>query len=57
MVQVSLQEVKRVLSRLLRRALAAPAFLLHWMNWRRRHQANAMRGHFKKRQALKHLLL
>jgi hypothetical protein len=58
MVAVSLQEVKRMLSRLLfPPGLFPPEFPLNWMNWRRRQQAAAMRSHFRKRRALKHLPL
>jgi len=44
-------EVRRLLGRLLWATGPPPDFVLAWSRWRRRHQAQARRSHYKRRLA------
>ena len=47
-------EVRRLLCRLLWAQPPPVAHTLGWSVWRRRHQARAKRGHYRRRQARLH---
>jgi hypothetical protein len=46
----SVPEVRRLLVALVWRAPVEPGFVLAWSRWRRRHQARARRGHYRRRE-------
>jgi hypothetical protein len=46
MVRWSIQEIRRVTSRLAQRQIQ-PAFVIAWSTWRRCHQAMAKQAHLK----------
>jgi len=48
-VALSLTEIRRLISAIVRRTPNSLAFLLHWSYWRRRHQAEAQRAHYRAR--------
>ncbi len=50
-IPLTVPEVRRLLWRLLWSAGALPDFVLAWSRWRRRHQAQARRSHYKRRLA------
>jgi hypothetical protein len=56
-VKVSVAEVRRFFIALLWGAGFLLERVLHWSNWRRRHQALAMFFHHKSRKALKYIQL
>jgi hypothetical protein len=56
-VKVSVAEVRRFFIALLWGAGILLERVLHWSNWRRRHQALAMFFHHKSRKALEYLQL
>lgn len=49
---MTVPEVRRLLVRLLWRALPPLEYVLAWSYWRRRHQAVARCSHYKRRQRL-----
>ena len=51
LIPLTVPEVRRLLWRLVWRYAPAPAFVLAWSLWRRRHQAQARRSHYKRRLA------
>jgi len=50
LLPLTVPEVRRLLFALLYQSLPAPAHILHWSAWRRRHQARAKVAHIKRRQ-------
>ena len=51
LIPLTVPEVRRLLWRLVWRTLPPPAFVLAWSRWRRRHQAQARRCHYRRRLA------
>jgi len=51
LIPLTVPEVRRLLWRLVWRALPPPACVLAWSVWRRRHQAQARRCHYRRRLA------
>jgi hypothetical protein len=51
LIPLTIPEVRRLVYRLVVRILAPPEAVLHWSRWRRRHQARAMRSHYRHRPA------
>ena len=49
LIPVTVPEVRRLLTRLVWTERQAPALILHWSWWRRRHQARARQCHYKRR--------
>ncbi len=49
LIPLTIPEVRRLVYRLVVRILAPPEAVLHWSRWRRRHQARAMRSHYRRR--------
>jgi len=45
-------EIRTLIMRLIMRRPHAPAFIFAWSLWRRKHQAQAMIAHYKKRKYL-----
>jgi hypothetical protein len=57
-VAISVQELRRLIGHLQRRRPTAMHFHWHWSFWRRHHQAEAKRAHYRKRGAkLRHAKL
>jgi hypothetical protein len=56
-VTVSVAEVRRFFVALLWPKVRRLGSVLHWSNWRRKHQAQARFFHYKTRKALRHLQL
>lgn len=50
-VAMSVQELRRLISHLQKRRPADMRFHWRWSFWRRRHQAEAKRAHYKRRRA------
>jgi hypothetical protein len=50
-VAMSVQELRRLISHLQRRRPVNIRFHWHWSFWRRHHQAEAKRAHYRKRRA------
>jgi hypothetical protein len=50
-VAISVQELRRLISCLQRRRPTDMRFHWRWSFWRRRHQAEAKRAHYKRRRA------
>jgi len=50
-IPLTVPAVRRLLWRLVWRTLSPPAVVLAWSVWRRRHQAQAKRGHSQRRLA------
>jgi hypothetical protein len=48
LIPLTIPEVLRLVHRLVVRCLALPDAMLHWSRWRRRHQARAMRSHYRR---------
>lgn len=48
----TVSEIRRLISRLVWTVAHSIDFILAWSAWRRRHQARAKRGHYRRRQAL-----
>jgi hypothetical protein len=55
LIPLTVPEVRRLVYRLVVRALAPPDLVLHWSRWRRLHQARAMCSHYRLRRA-RHVL-
>ena len=51
LIPLTVPEVRRLLWRLVWRRLPPPDDVLAWSVWRRRHQAQARRSHYKRRLA------
>jgi hypothetical protein len=51
LIPLTVPEVRRLLWRLVWRAALPPAFVLAWSVWRRRHQAQARRSHYRRHLA------
>jgi hypothetical protein len=51
LIPLTVPEVRRLVYRLVVRALAPPDLVPHWSRWRRLHQARAMRSHYRRRRA------
>ena len=49
LIPLTVPEVRRLLCRLLWLPRGSPTLTIHWSGWRRRHQARAMRCHYKRR--------
>ena len=45
-------EIRSLIAKLLMPPLLKPTFILAWSHWRRKHQAQAMIAHYKKRTLL-----
>lgn len=52
MIELTVNEIRRLISALLIRPTRSIAYRLHWSNWRRRHQARAKRAHYARRLTL-----
>jgi hypothetical protein len=50
-VAISVQELRRLIAHLLAHHPVDAAFRWHWSFWRRHHQAEAKRAHYRKRRA------
>ncbi|MFJ8377283.1 hypothetical protein ACIQ9I_37750 [Streptomyces sp. NPDC094461] len=50
-IDLTVPEIRHLFGALLIPANAPPRRLLHWSNWRRRHQAGARRSHYQQRLA------
>jgi hypothetical protein len=48
-VALTVAEIRRLLAGILRRTPHSLTFLLSWSYWRRRHQAEAKRAHYRAR--------
>ena len=48
LIPLTVPEVRRLLWRLVWRADMAPDYVLAWSRWRRRHQAQARRSHYRR---------
>ncbi len=51
LIPLTVPEVRRLLERLLWTPTAPAPQVLHWSDWRRRHQARARRRHWRRRLA------
>ncbi len=51
LIPLTVPEVRRLLWRLVWSAVPPPDFVLAWSRWRRRHQAQARRSHYRRRLA------
>ncbi|MEV6814555.1 IS701 family transposase, partial [Micromonospora sp. NPDC051296] len=49
MIELTVNEIRRLINVLLIRPTHSIAHRLHWSNWRRRHQARARRAHYARR--------
>jgi hypothetical protein len=49
MIELTLQEVRRLLAPVLTIVRDSWAFIWHWSSWRRHHQARACYFHFKRK--------
>ncbi|MGC4750710.1 IS701 family transposase [Micromonospora sp. DT201] len=52
MIQLTTNEIRRLINVLLIRPTRSIAYRLRWSNWRRRHQARAKRAHYARRLTL-----
>jgi SRSO17 transposase len=52
MIELTVNEIRRLINVLLVRPTRSIAHRLHWSNWRRRHQARARRAHYARRLTL-----
>ncbi len=50
-IDLTVPEIRHLLGALLNPPSTSPRRLLHWSNWRRRHQATARRSHYQRRLA------
>lgn len=50
-IALTVPEIRHLFIAVLHPPVAPPARLLHWSNWRRRHQATARRSHYRRRSA------
>ncbi|MGV9351199.1 IS701 family transposase [Streptomyces spiralis] len=50
-IDLTVPEIRHLLAVLFNPPVTSPARLLHWSNWRRRHQAIARRSHYRRRLA------
>ncbi|MFB6837876.1 IS701 family transposase [Streptomyces sp. NPDC056361] len=50
-IDLTVPEIRHLLAAAFNPPLQSPARLLHWSNWRRRHQATARRSHYRRRLA------
>ncbi|MCQ0025478.1 hypothetical protein M4914_22770 [Streptomyces somaliensis DSM 40738] len=50
-IKLTVPEIRHLLAAVLTPPALSAARLLHWSTWRRRHQATARRGHYKRRSA------
>ena len=48
-ISLTVPEIHHLFSAVLNPPVVSPARLLHWSNWRRRHQATAKRSHYRRR--------
>jgi hypothetical protein len=55
LIPLTILEVRRLVYRLVVRILAPPEAVLHWSCWRRRHQARAMRSHYRCHRRARHV--
>jgi hypothetical protein len=51
LIPLTVPEVRRLRWLLVWSAVPSPTFVLAWSRWRRRHQAQARRSHYKRRLA------
>jgi len=51
MIPLTRQEIRRLFTSLAHQTQPRPDRLIHWSQWRRRHQATAQRSHYQRRQA------
>lgn len=49
MIDLTVNEIRRLINVLLIRPARSIAYRLRWSNWRRRHQARAKRAHYARR--------
>ena len=49
LIPLTVPEIRRLLYRLLRLSQESAGLALGWSQWRRRHQARALRSHYKRR--------
>jgi SRSO17 transposase len=54
MIELTVNEIRRLINVLLIRPTLSIAYRLRWSNWRRRHQARARRAHYARRLNLEH---
>ena len=52
MIELTVNEIHRLINVLLIRPTRSIAYRLRWSNWRRRHQARAKRAHYARRLTL-----
>ena len=52
MIELTVNEIRRLINVLLIRPARSIAHRLRWSNWRRRHQARARRAHYARRLTL-----
>jgi hypothetical protein len=52
LIDLTVNEIRRLINVLLIRPTRSIAFRLRWSNWRRRHQARAKRAHYARRLTL-----
>lgn len=50
-IALTVPEIRHLFAAYLNPPVVSPARLLHWSNWRRRHQATARRSHYRRRSA------
>ncbi|MFE4958576.1 hypothetical protein ACFRCW_32170 [Streptomyces sp. NPDC056653] len=50
-IDLTVPEIRHLLAASFNSSATPPARLLHWSNWRRRHQATARRSHYQRRLA------
>ena len=48
-VTLTVTEIRRLIAAIVGRTQHSLPFLLHWSYWRRRHQAQAQRAHYRAR--------
>lgn len=48
---LTVAEIRHLFAAVFNQPVMSPAILLHWSNWRRRHQATARRSHYRRRSA------
>ncbi|MFD0517507.1 hypothetical protein [Paractinoplanes durhamensis] len=49
MIELTINEIRRLINVLLIRPIRTITYRLRWSNWRRRHQARAKRAHYARR--------
>jgi hypothetical protein len=54
LIPLSVNEIRRLLAKLVINAVHTIDHWLHWSRWRRRHQARAKTSHYKRRGHLQH---